>query len=88
MISYIATPQYLLEHLLSALFLGGKAGNSPHFDLNAIIELLPPHVPHSLVGGSYGTILWRGGTEERKFKPNQVRFTAKLYKLLHLKINK
>jgi hypothetical protein len=38
----------LLQQEFSALPLGGKAGDGPHFDLYACVELLVPHVPDSL----------------------------------------
>lgn len=50
-------PLSLLQHLLSTLLLRGKAGNGPDFDLNAVVELLPSHVPHALVGSCNGPVL-------------------------------
>lgn len=50
-------PLSLLQHLLSTLLLRGKAGNRPDFDLNAVVELLPSHVPHALVGSCNGPVL-------------------------------
>lgn len=38
----------LLEQKFSALPLRCEAGDGPHFDLNASVELFVPHVPHSL----------------------------------------
>lgn len=63
-----------LQHFFSALFLWGKAGDCPHFDLNAVIKLLPSHVPHSLVGRSYGTVLPKKRKQEgsqRRSRVNQ-----------------
>lgn len=51
----------LLQHLLPALLLGSKAGDGPHLDLDAVVELLPPHVPHPLVGRGDGPVLGGGG---------------------------
>lgn len=68
----------LLQHFFSALFLRGEAGNCPHFDLNAVIKLLPSHVPHSLVGRRYGTVLPKktGGISEEIYgKPMQPHIT-------------
>ena len=48
-----------LEQVLSALFLWGEAGHGPHLDLDPGVELLPPHVPHALVGRGHGLILRR-----------------------------
>lgn len=50
-------PPSLLQHLLSTLLLWGKASNGPDFDLNAVVELLPSHVPHALVGSCNGPVL-------------------------------
>lgn len=50
-------PLSLLQHLLSTLLLRGKASNRPDFDLNAVVELLPSHVPHALVGSCNGPVL-------------------------------
>ena len=47
----------LLEDLLPALPLGGEAGDGPHLDLHSSVELLPPHVPHSVAGGGHCTVL-------------------------------
>lgn len=49
--------RHSLEQVLPALFLRGKAGHGPHLDFDAGIELLPPHVPHALVGRSHCLIL-------------------------------
>lgn len=46
-----------LEEQLSALPLRREAGDGPHFDLNAGVELLVPHVPHSLDGRGYCFVL-------------------------------
>lgn len=48
---------HLLEQNFSALSLRGKASDGPHFDLNAGVELLVPHVPHSLDWCSYCFVL-------------------------------
>lgn len=50
-------PISLLQHLFSTLLLRGKASNRPDFDLNAVVELLPSHVPHALVGSCNGSVL-------------------------------
>lgn len=50
-------PVSLLQHLFSTLLLRGKASNRPDFDLNAVVELLPSHVPHALVGSCNGSVL-------------------------------
>lgn len=49
--------EYLLEQELSALPLWCKAGDGPHFDLNTSVELLVPHVPHSLDWCGYCFVL-------------------------------
>ena len=38
------------EGILSDIALRCKAGDGPHADLNAVVELLASHVPHALVG--------------------------------------
>lgn len=48
---------HLLEQEFSALSLWGKAGDGPHFDLNASVELLVPHVPYSLDRCGYCFVL-------------------------------
>ena len=55
----------LLEHFFSTLFLGCEAGDGPDFDLNAIVELFPPHVPDTLIGCGNGPVLGigRGGAQ-------------------------
>lgn len=50
-------PISLLQHLFSTLLLRGEASNRPDFDLNAVVELLPSHVPHALVGSCNGSVL-------------------------------
>ena len=50
-------PGGLLQQEFSALPLGGKAGDGPHFDLYARVELLVPHVPDSLDWCSYCFVL-------------------------------
>ena len=52
-----ARPAALLEVHLRALALGGEAGDGPHLDLNARVELLVPHVPHALDWGGNRLIL-------------------------------
>lgn len=52
-----ATPSSLLQHLFSTLLLRGKACDGPHFDLNAVVELLPAHIPHALVGSGDRPVL-------------------------------
>lgn len=46
-----------LEQEFSALPLRCKAGDGPHFDLNAGVELLVPHVPYSLDWCGYCFVL-------------------------------
>lgn len=46
-----------LQDLLSALPLGGKAGDGPHLDLHPGVELLPPHVPHAVTGRGHCAVL-------------------------------
>lgn len=48
---------HLLEQEFSALPLRCKAGDGPHFDLNASVELLVPHVPYSLDWCGYCFVL-------------------------------
>lgn len=48
---------HLLEQEFSALPLWCKAGDGPHFDLNASVELLVPHVPYSLDWCGYCFVL-------------------------------
>lgn len=82
----VSSHSNLLQHLFSALFLGGKAGNCPHFDFNAVVKLFPPHVPHSLVGSSYGTVLKRkGGDLERTHSESTELYTCLRCILLLLK---
>ncbi len=50
----------LLEHLLPTLFLRREASDGPDFDLDAVVELLSPHIPHTLVGSRNGPILFPG----------------------------
>lgn len=47
----------LLEQEFSALSLWCKACDGPHFDLNASVELLVPHVPDSLDRCGYCFVL-------------------------------
>lgn len=47
----------LLEEQFGALPLGGEAGDGPHLDLDAGVELLVPHVPHALDGRGYRLVL-------------------------------
>ena len=54
--------QNLLEQELRALPLRCEASNGPHFDLNACVELLVPHVPHSLDRGGDCFILQNRST--------------------------
>ncbi len=49
--------RHLLEQEFSALPLWRKAGNGPHFDLDASVELLVPHVPNSLDWCGYCFVL-------------------------------
>lgn len=64
-------PLSLLQHLLSTLLLRGKAGNGPDFDLNAVVELLPSHVPHALVGSCNGPVLQ--GKQRVRAQPQPAR---------------
>lgn len=48
-----------LEQVLATLFLRSEAGHGPDLDLYAGVELLPSHVPHTLIGRSYSFILRR-----------------------------
>lgn len=48
-----------LEDFLSALPLGGEAGDGPHLDLHSGVELLPPHVPHAVAGRGHRAVLQR-----------------------------
>lgn len=64
-------PFSLLQHLLSTLLLRGKAGNGPDFDLNAVVELLPSHVPHALVGSCNGPVLQ--GKQRVRAQPQPAR---------------
>lgn len=48
---------HLLEQEFSALPLWCKASDGPHFDLNASVELLVPHVPYSLDWCGYCFVL-------------------------------
>ncbi len=50
----------LLEHLLPTLFLRREASDGPDFDLDAVVELLSSHIPHTLVGSRNGPILFPG----------------------------
>ncbi len=47
----------LLEDLFSALSLCGEAGDGPHLDLHAGVELFPSHVPNSMTGCGYSAVL-------------------------------
>ncbi len=47
----------LLQKKFCTLPLRGKAGNSPYFDLDPCVELLVPHVPHTLNWGCYCFVL-------------------------------
>ncbi len=58
----------LLEHLLPTLFLRREASDGPDFDLDAVVELLSPHIPHTLVGSRNGPILFPG--RKRGFRPH------------------
>lgn len=70
---------HVLEHLLATLFLRGEAGDGPHFDLDAVVELFAPHVPHSLVGCSDSSVLQTQKrvqldttvTQQHRFSANQ-----------------
>ena len=57
---------HVLEQQFGALPLGGEAGDSPHLDLDAGVELLVPHVPHPLDRSGYGFILTE--TKHRRVK--------------------
>lgn len=60
----------LLEMDFGALALGCEAGDGPHLDLNARVELLVSHVPNPLDRGGDRFVLQRQsrsvGTNERK----------------------
>lgn len=47
----------ILEDFLPTLPLCGEAGDGPHLDLHPGVELLPPHVPHSVAGRGYRAVL-------------------------------
>jgi hypothetical protein len=47
----------LLKMDFRALALGREAGNSPHLDLDAGVELLVPHVPDTLDRGGNRFVL-------------------------------
>ena len=53
----VCLPSDLLQQEFSALPLGGEAGDGPHFDLDARVELLVPHVPDSLDRCGYCFVL-------------------------------
>ena len=50
----LADPLQVLDErpqvLVAARALVGEARDRPHLDVDPRVELLPPHVPHSLVG--------------------------------------
>ena len=50
----LAYPLQVLDErpqvLVAAGALVGEAGDGPHLDVDARVELLAPHVPHTLVG--------------------------------------
>lgn len=48
-----------LEQILPTLLLRREAGHGPHFDLDAGVELLASHVPHTLVGCGHRFVLRR-----------------------------
>lgn len=48
---------FRLENVFATLALRGEAGDGPHLDFYAGVELLAPHVPHAVTGRGHCAVL-------------------------------